>query len=348
MIINILTFSKVYNRGANMQAYALKTFLEKNGAKVLFIDIQLPKSKTLNFSGYIFDFFQNALSKIFRVQTKFKFTKKYSNSYELKKDPPIADVFVVGSDQVWNPDITKNLGSLTYFFDFLPNKAKRVSYAASIGTKEWKHNELCAPIKECLKKFNAVSVREDSACEICKSMFDIDAKVVVDPTLLLSEQDLRSIIGRKKNVENTTFTYLLYNDERITDYVKTIHSLSGNITLKGLTNSKLSKILNIYTIKRWLKKIESSNLIITNSFHCMVMSILLHKNFVVIPPYPGRETRILSLLNKIGLCDRYIDNIYDEDNILNLISSEIDYKKVDEQICLLRKESEAFIYDNIL
>lgn len=347
MKINILTFSKVYNRGANMQAYALKTFLEKYGAEVRFIDIQLPKSKSMNISGRIYEFIQNILSNKFRVQTNFKFTKKYSSSYELLKDPPIADVYIVGSDQVWNPDLTKDLGPLIYFFNFLPEGAKRVSYAASIGTDIWKHDELCSSIKQYLLKFHAVGVREDSASEICKTKFGINAEVVVDPTLLLSENDLRTIIGKNNILKNQTFVYLLYENNEIKELVKTIHSLSRNEKLQGLLDNKLLKILNFYTIKDWLIKINSSNLVVTNSFHCMVMSILLHKNFVVIPPYPGRETRILSLLNKIGLFHRYVDHINDMTKIQNLLNSKIDYDKIDENIRLLRKKSENFIYNNI-
>ena len=100
MIINILTFSKVYNRGANMQAYALMKYLENRGAEVEFIDIQLPLSSGLNWHGRVFQFFQNVLADKFRKQMHFHFTRRYLDSADLKNNPPKADVYVVGSDQV--------------------------------------------------------------------------------------------------------------------------------------------------------------------------------------------------------------------------------------------------------
>lgn len=174
-----------------MQAYALMKYLKNRGAEVEFIDIQLPLSPGLNWHGRVFQFIQNILADKFRKQMHFHFTRRYLDGADLKNDPPKADVYVVGSDQVWNPSITKNLGALTYFFDFLPLQAKRVSYAASIGDAIWKYGELSPCIKEELKKFAAISVREDSAREICKRNFDTKAEVVLDPTLLLTHSDLK-------------------------------------------------------------------------------------------------------------------------------------------------------------
>lgn len=349
MIINILTFSKVYNRGANMQAYALKKYLENRGAKVEFLDLQLPISKEMNWRGRLFEYFQNQVANRFRKHMHFCFTRKYKDLSDLKNDPPKADVYVVGSDQVWNPSLTQKLGTLTYFFDFLPLQVKRVSYAASIGDAIWKYGELNPCIKEELKKFAAISVREDSAREICQRNFETDAEVVLDPTLLLTHSDLKDIIGSNRSVlKSQTFVYLLYNGSDTFSITRLLHKLSGNKKIKGLSDSIIAKITRFYSIENWLKQIDSSSLIITNSFHCMVMALLLHKEFIVIPPYPGRETRMLSLLSKIGLVNRYVNSIDDITKINELLERKIDYVKVENDLKFLRKKSEDFINNNIL
>lgn len=348
MIINILTFSKVYNRGANMQAYALKKYLEDRGAKVEFLDLQLPISKEMNWRGRLFEYFQNQVANRFRKHMHFCFTRKYKNLSDLKNDPPKADVYVVGSDQVWNPSLTQKMGALTYFFDFLPLQAKRVSYAASIGDAIWKYGELSPCIKEELKKFAAISVRENSAREICKRNFETDAEVVLDPTLLLTHSDLKDIIGLNRSVlKSQTFVYLLYNGSDTFSITRLLHKLSGNKKIKGLSYSIFAKITRFYSIENWLKQIDSSSLIITNSFHCMVMALLLHKEFIVIPPYPGRETRMLSLLSKIGLVNRYVNSIEDITKLKELVERKIDYIKVEDNLKVLRKKSEDFINNNI-
>ena len=349
MIINILTFSKVYNRGANMQAYALMKYLENRGAEVEFIDIQLPLSSGLNWHGRVFQFFQNVLADKFRKQMHFHFTRRYLDGADLKNNPPKADVYVVGSDQVWNPSITKNLGALTYFFDFLPAGTKKVSYAASIGDADWKYDELSYSIKKELQHFSAISVREDSARAICKNKFDMDAEVVLDPTLLLSRKDLIDIVGSNaKTNKSQTFVYLLYSDKNVLDIVSKLHALTGNQKIVGLSKSLWSKLTRFYTIPSWLKQINSSKLIVTNSFHCMVMAILLHKDFFVIPPYPGRETRMVSLLSRIGLTHRYINTASSLEKKKDLVNAKIDYEKVDYDLSILRKQSEEFINSNIL
>ena len=113
----------------------------------------------------------------------------------------------------------------------------------------------------------------------------MDAEVVLDPTLLLSRKDLIDIVGsNEKTNKSQTFVYLLYSDKNVLDIVSKLHALTGNQKIVGLSKSLWSKLTRFYTIPSWLKQINSSKLIVTNSFHCMVMAILLHKDFFVIPP----------------------------------------------------------------
>jgi hypothetical protein len=349
MIINILTFSKVYNRGANLQAYALKHYLETRGCDVYFIDLQLPTSKDISIKGRFWAWGQNIVAGHFRRRAGFKYTQHYGSTQELHNNLPYADIYIVGSDQVWNPEITGTHDFLAYFFNFLPNNVKRISYAASIGTDSWKYGRLTRQISEQLRKFTAISVREESAAAICRTEFNVNAEVVLDPTLLLREEDLLRLIGKHPIIPSeTTFVYLLYTGGSTVEDTKMIHKVSGNSKLSGLNIGFISKLSTFYSIEHWLWQIACSNLIITNSFHCMVMAILLHKDFIVIPPYPGRETRITSLLNKLCLSHRYLRSRPDIKDIRNVIETKINYNEVETKLQCLREDSEKFIEQNIL
>lgn len=340
----ILTFSKVNNRGANLQCFALLDYLRKKGITVELLDIQLPKPRNLI---HQFDaIFNNILANRFRQQVKLNFTKKYYSYNDLKDNPPRADIYIVGSDQVWNTKITSKIDPRIYFYTFLPKTALKVAYAASFGTNEWYPTKYDKEIIESLKTFKYISVREDSGIAICKKEFGInDVAVVLDPSLLLTQDDVLSLFKIKPE-KNQIFSYLLYNNDSITGIIEKVKNITnlpviGSQTKKNLIN----KIKTIYTIPKWLSNIQCSNLVITNSFHCIVFSILLQKQFIAIPSAPGKSERILSLLRKLDLENRFILSKDQLDSLL--LQQKIDYDKVNSKLSEERQMSIAYI-DNII
>lgn len=341
----ILTFSKVYNRGANMQCYALMKTLQKMGCEVEFLDAQLPIEK-LNLKGRIFYWLSHFAVAPFRRKAGFKYSQKYKTYDELCKNPPKADVFVVGSDQVWNPDITNIFDPRVYFFGYI-NKGRKVAYAASFGKNEWTKTAYDKQIIEDCSHFDAISVREDSGVAICKDILHRDDAVcVVDPTFLLKGDDVRALIEKKSFVRNSKylFTYLLHEDKHICSILEKISNEYGLEPKGGTTKGGLSKLLNIESVSGWLRNIDNAELVVTNSFHCMAMCILLHKQFYVIPSFPGREIRMTSLLEKLGIRDRYIAN----NNIGCLKERKpIDFDSVDNKLATYRNESLNFLKKSI-
>lgn len=341
----ILTFSKVYNRGANMQCYALMKTLEKMGCDVEFIDAQLPREK-FNLKGKLFYWLSHFIVAPFRKKVGFKFTKKYNSYEELCKNPPKADVFVVGSDQVWNPDITNVFDPRVYFLGYI-NKGKKVAYAASFGKDEWTRTVYDKQIIEDCSHFDAISVREDSGVAICKDILHRDDAVcVVDPTLLLKGEDVRSLFEKKSFARNSKylFTYLLHEDEYVCNILEKISNEYGLESKGGATKGGISKLINIESISGWLRNIDNAELVVTNSFHCMAMCILLHKQFYVIPSFPGREIRMTSLLKKLGIGDRYIPS----NDIIGLKECKpIDFSSVDKRLDVYRNESLNFLKSSI-
>lgn len=343
MKINILTFSKESNRGANIQAYSLMKTLKNIGCYVEFIDIQLPHK--YNIMGYIYEGINNLCASIFRKKAGFKFSRKYKTIEELKKNPPIADLYIVGSDQVWNPEITSSLSVATYFFDFLPNDAKKISYAASFGSDIWIRGEYDSEVKRLLQSFDAVSVREESGVNICEKEFGVDNAVhVLDPSLFLTKEDIQKLVNQKSSNNNKVFTYLLYNSQETSDMTNYINSF---FNIKVSESKLLKKIKAFYGVRKWLKQILKSEYIVTNSFHAMAMAIIMHKEVIVIPPYPGREARMISLLKLLGLENRYFKDLKTLEENLEKIQH-IDYVEIEDKRSKLIKTSMNFLKSNII
>ena len=138
-------------------------------------------------------------------------TSKYKNFEELKNLNNKFDIFIVGSDQVWRG--IELFGKKNhYFFDFVNNDKKKIAYAASFGVDHWEGDEkLTKKIKPLIKKFNYISVREESGINICEKIFEIDNAVcVLDPTLIIDRQDYQSILDDWKDRNHLKKKYVAH------------------------------------------------------------------------------------------------------------------------------------------
>ena len=342
----ILTFSRIDNRGANLQAYALKKTLEEYGMDVYFLDFQL-KYTYNSLNARIFQTVANINASFFRRKMNFKFTRNFKDKSDLERNCPCADVYIVGSDQVWNPSLTKSVGGTTYFFDFLPDGQKRVSYAASFG-ESWKPTSDDNLICQLLSKFSFIGVRETNGLGILRDKFGInDAKLVLDPSLLLSPQDIYSIVGDVKE-KKRIYSYLLYRTE---DICKMTDLISRTLSLPKFgtdDRSLFRKIKKMHGVRTWLRNIASSSVIVTNSFHCMSVALILNKKVIVLPPHPGREQRMISLLKLLGCEGAFFSGLDDLKNRLNQVTNwELPYNSINENLNLLKNESKKYILNEI-
>lgn len=345
MKISILTFSKEVNYGANLQCYALTHYLQKLGHEVDIIDIQLPEIK-YGILYRILTMYDKYLFNRFRNKHLNFFTRKFKDVNELYNNPPKSDLYIVGSDQVWNPDITKRLDPKIYFFSFLPENSRRISYAASFGTNEWGNISLTEDIKSLLKKFEAISVREKEGVNICKSTFDLEAKEVIDPTLLLdSYNEICDIKPSTANFNKVVY-FKFINDKKCE---KVISNFCKNNQLKPIHLAHKKPIKGFIfkpfvSIENWLGTIKSSRFIITDSFHCTVFCILMKKEFIVLPSIHGRANRMLNLLDNLNLSNRFCKDSQElSKKIDQLYHDKIDYNSVYSQLDILRNSSKIFI-----
>lgn len=350
MKISILTFSKESNFGANLQCYALCKTLQDMGHRVDIIDIQLPK---VFFSWYttLLEIPQDFLFFLFRKKHLNFFSKKYKTVAELQDGQHESDLYIVGSDQVWNPDITKRLDPLVYFFSFLSDGTHRISYAASFGTESWQSPAIKDEVKSLLHKFNAVSMREQTGVAICRDTFNIDARLVVDPTLLHASYD--EICGKynpqRETNELVYFSFVRNKEEQrvIAEFSKANHlqaiALRSNRSIPGFKQ-------RVYmSVAEWLNSIRYAKIVVTFSFHCMVFCILFHKKFVAIPAKSGRATRQEGLLEQLGLSDHFCKDSSDLYKTMEyVLHQDIDYAIIDKKIQKMREKSLLFLKEELI
>lgn len=386
MRIGIITFWKSDdNYGQQMQMYALQYYLRSIGH-----DAYLIRYNPIQKMGF-FSFLKRGIKKILKssallvipsLRLKIKNEKKkqklkewnkrvnvkrdflrfqdenvimsdkiYHSYSELRKEPPVADAYITGSDQVWHDSLFLNKAA-GYFLQFGPNNVKRIAYAASIGRKI-KENEY-AILKKWLSTFTAISVREESACLECKHVGRFDAITTIDPICLISPKHYKSMIQKPKetfapyvfmyilNVDKTEDTGWLLVEEYIREKgwkVKTVASSGYEPACELIPNNK-----NILaTIPQWLGLIEYSEGVVTTSFHGMMFSILLHKPFLVVL-LPSKRAqandRITNLLRRLDLSDRILNK---NESMAWQMDTPIEWETVDKKISELRVEGRIFL-----
>ncbi len=344
------------NYGAVLQAYAIKHMLANKGMSVNIINYNGNKGDSTyltyakitglgmirhNFYRFLHRKEIVASTKKFKtfIHNNFNLTRKYTCVEELREDAPQADVYVVGSDQVWNPGI---LFSPIYFLDFGPKSIKRISYAASFGKTTYP-KELYEVTKTYLKSFDAISVREKQALPILAAL-GVSGDVVFDPTLMISREEWEQI--EEKPIGDLNCPYILC-------YFLNLNKEAINVVnqLKAHTHYKIINIASIVMNppigdeERWdigpeefVWLIHHAAFVCTSSFHGTAFSIIFGKPFVSVNVSKG-DSRLESLLELCGLTDRLTEtgNI-DVTHLLNETGHE-----TEAYVSRMREISHAFL-----
>ena len=257
------------------------------------------------------------------------------------------DAYVVGSDQCWRPCYNAFLPSM--FLDFVLDKqVKRIAYAASFGTDKWEftpqQTAVCAPLA---KKFDMVSVREDSGVKLCKEHLGVDAVHVLDPTMLLTKEDYIQLIENEKEPKSdgTLFNYILDPDAKKSAFIHKVAKANGLKAFQVLPKCQTETRTKEDVKKRiedcvfpgvttWLRAFMDAEMTIVDSFHGMVFSIIFNKPFWVIGNVSRGMSRFTSLLKMFHLENRLLDenNLDDVD-----FFKPIDWAKVN---CILENKRE--------
>ena len=373
--IGIITFWWTqHNYGQMLQVYALQKFLEKKGHDPFVIRYIGPVIKVENKSTFLdklsINNIRNFLTRKFNKEKLIKNEKRdfdafrskylqlsdltYITENEILRNPPVADAYICGSDQIWNDNFGRSLDP--YLLSFGDKKVKRIAYAASFGKTDFSEDSMKL-FQKRFKAFDAISVREREGIEICSRANYHNAMWVPDPTLLLTYKDWDALASEgnlnKYGIDELTpytFIYTLGNSnmpdrneflsyfKKKPDF-KSIH-ISSNTDFSG----------DCYpSIEDWLLLMKNSQFVLTNSFHGMIFSILLRKKFVILPntgKQKGMNGRITSFLERSGLNDHLMWN-YDIDQIKSIENKEVDWNQIHTMLSNWIDESSDFLLDNI-
>lgn len=280
----------------------------------------------------------------------------YEDYTSLLMNPPFADVYICGSDQIWNFNLHPN-SLKPYFLQFGSKDIKRIAYAPSIGRDYWPDNRL-NELKQYLSNFSAISLREETGVQICKDL-GFDAEHVLDPTMLLEKSDYE-ILEETPATVATPYIFIYginykskeeINYEAIKECAK-IHGLKIVITNgSGYTPCRelFDEAEYIYaTIPQWLSLISKAELVVTPSFHGVVFSILYHKHLMYTPlqgALSRGNSRVLELFETLGL-NCLIKN--DERKVSEYITQNINWEKPDAVLNEKRNISVNYIINAIV
>lgn len=279
------------------------------------------------------------------------FSPLYTSYEQIKSRPPKYDAYIAGSDQIWVQPL-KNSQIKPYFLDFGDPHVKRIAYAPSFGMVEYPENDK-PELKELLTKMDAVSCREYSGVDICRNV-GVEATKVLDPTLLLKEQDYTEGLKLQVSERKGLFIYSLNINKPEDIHWSILKKLADDKGWKTIVTpaagynegSELfgDEVQYIYsTPQQWVEQIANSELVVTTSFHGIVFSIIMHTPFVYVPlsgAHSKSNNRIIDLLKDLGLGNR----IQTEKNTISeIMDKQIDWEDVETRLGKQRDSSIQFL-----
>jgi hypothetical protein len=379
MTLLILTQPLANNYGGILQAYALQTVLKRMGHSVVTdakpyryttpllcaakvaqaIIFRYILKKEVDSASVFFPFHIPKIRQtIFRYTLRF--VKEHISTIDFRPSRKAAkpfDAIIVGSDQVWRRCYSN---VPLHMLDFTRGMhIKRITYAASFGTEDLSEypKKLIKRTAKLAQLFDAISVREDSAVQICKKYWNRDAIHLLDPTLLLDPDDYRQLLQRDSQVPHPSpgnlFVYILDRSPKkqqiISHVASSLHLSPFEVFPEDARFPTLPKDLEKHTyppVSQWLQGFIDAQFIVTDSFHGTLFSILFNKPFLTIGN-PGRGmARFSSILKTFQLENRLV-NTFDPCQLNQILASPIPWNPINQTLAQKREESFRFLNQHL-
>ena len=387
MKVGIITYHFPYNCGAALQCFALQTKLEELGHEVCIINYRpwyhqnrySPLKNPIYFANKRFhdpagnlakrcyhavDGFYKTVyswrnySKVSLKEQKFKpFVKKYLKETkvyrsleQLKKNPPKCDIYISGSDQLWNSAITSGKFDSAYFLNFGDKNIGRMSY--SVGADFSKISEPEKVLSDLVKDLDIISLRESKWLPFVEKATEgkIPTHIDVDPTLLLKDETYCKYMPKmpeEKEPYILTYTMEGETQKQIYNGARILSEKLGMkvIDVSGNPNHMNRKVADnrLCGPDEFLWYVKNAEYVVTNSFHGTVFSVIFKKQFVTIP-HAVTGNRVTELLDKLGLERRYYRVTTEA---VDEITNKIDYNNVEKRLEELRESSIEFLSESI-
>lgn len=381
--IGIITICKTNNYGAELQAFATQRKLTQLGYDAEIIDYLYYKSWRFRDSKKSRPWVRLSLKKRIIYWLKYKlisyfvdmvlplilptikhrnqrfddfhksnmyFSQTYTSMIALYENAPLYDVYMVGSDQVWNPAALSSIEP--YFLTFVPQGKRKVSYASSFGVNDI-DVKLRKRYQALLSMFNVISVRENAGQALVKELTGKTAEWVIDPTLLLDKKEWISVSKPYPLISKEyVLIYQLASSQTIVDLALHIGKVKGmpvyRITKRAFCVEKDLGVTNIMDAgpAEFISLVAGASYVVTNSFHGTAFSINFSVPFyTIVSPKKHNNSRMESLLKRLSLSSRLL---WDNVNINDLdIELHIDFKETYARLESFKASSIRFLQSAI-
>lgn len=325
MKIGLYTIHAADNFGAQLQSFATQFFLEKEGYDVEVVNLlSVEEEKRINYrysyktiKGFLLNIYA-LLSPTVHLKKKrqrqfherLHLSRRFFSTEDLKKNLPMYDIHLVGSDQVWNVEHGNAMNN-PFFLDYLPKDARKIAFASSFGANVINKNDITF-VSKALADFDSISCREKEGVDLIEKLVHKRAQHVLDPTFLLTKDEwlkhcLKSSIVRQE--------YILYygfsSDDRCREIIETAKKYFKKpvvaLSVSLLSPYKVDKFYQEAGPAEFLNLIYNAFFVITGSFHGMALALNFEKDFVVIK-HGTRMSRMESLLDRLNIKGRIVED----------------------------------------
>ncbi len=350
--IGIFTFHAHHNYGAMLQTFATLYTLKKFGYNAEVVNVyskelerenffrKKPKSlkSFLQYVYALFDLKSQKKAQLFeQFHDSLPLSRRYYNYESFYKDYPQYDIYLVGSDQVWN--VEYGLKDRNYFFlDFLPSSAKKISYAPSFGNYNVP-KEYYPRLKALLSSFRFISVREAAGVPLIKDITGRECVQTLDSTFLLDGEEWIKMTDEKPLIEGN---YILYygfdknpSSQEILNQIKNdLHMPIVGISVSLTIPYKMDRFYKAAGPKEYVNLLRYASYVVTSSFHGVAFAVHFKRDFLVLPT-GTRMSRMESLLQLLNLEQRIV---YSVENYKK-VSLSVNYPLIEDKIQKARQQS---------
>lgn len=360
MKIKTITCHDVYNLGAGLQAYALAAYLKSCGHDVQIIDYKpdylsghysLTEVSNPRFNRpilrelYLLAKLPGRLKgrKGMRKQRFDAFRRKYlplterryTSAEELRVSCPEADVYIAGSDQIWNP-VFPNGKDRAFFLEFVPAEKRKLSYAASFSVDVLAEEDR-ARMQPWLSRLDAISVRESSGVDLLKGM-GLAGIQVMDPVFLLEKEAWESL-AVCPDLQGYILVYDFDNSALIRKLAAALAKRTGKRIISVFPLEGATEVWPDMGPREFLGAVRNADVVLSNSFHATAFSLIFQKEFYVVNRTEKINTRMRDLLASVALDGRLIFDVPEAERV--------DWSAVQPRVEELVTRSKAFLRDNI-
>ena len=361
MKIGILTYHRAENYGALLQAYAMRTYLQQLGHEVEFVDYW-PKYHSDYFKIFSLDDFWKSslkgkvarLGRLVLVGHKLRRRKRVMLQFiheqlglpvqpRLEDRTAVSELYdavIYGSDQIWRKQGLGGVGFDDWYFGSDNVRArKKIAYAGSMGKMTLDAQD-DAYVKAQMAHFDRIAVRENSLLKYLEGL-GVSSVQVMDPVFLLTGKQWEKLCVAPGIKQHYILFYNLLDTKESAAFAKKLSAETGlpvyEITKRTSLFGRKAHLISDASVGEFLGLVHGADYVVSNSFHGVAFSIILEKQFFAVG-MGEKANRVISLLNSVGLNDRY------RESAQQLISfSKIDYSKVNRVLNTVIGESEDYL-----